>query len=444
MILIWVMKMRHKTECRTIVEVASAPRLHPELHLTSASSDRHTTMNTQQGAVLHMNMMAPQEVLFPQQDQTFWFDDGNLVIIAGMVAFRVYNQLLLRHSPVFEQIYSQPPPPDMALYRTLYNCHVIRVDDTPLAIRTILSYYIQDPQDLPLYASGVERAYFQVAMGLKYQMYTMVEEACDLVVERIFDTDSASYLRRWSDPERAFDASQAFIGIVLARMIPNGRTSILPTAILIVAAGLNPTQLQNGVRLSDGTHLELSLDDLAVCLDARHTLLTVSLAVGRFIFASPWSRHCYRPGSGMCGQSLTLLTDQLLTRYEDARLISVDPFKDWAQELSKLPDEGKLCGPCTEMIKKRQEKILKKAWGLLPCFLDITVHGWNPNECLRHCQDMDEKNKCTGFSDFLREVNEGCGSGEESGSDKEEEEDEAMAVEEEDEFDDGEDDETIP
>ena len=44
------------------------------------------------------------------RDQTFWYDDGTVIILTTTVAFRVYQGLLANRSPVFEDMFSLPQP----------------------------------------------------------------------------------------------------------------------------------------------------------------------------------------------------------------------------------------------------------------------------------------------------------------------------------------------
>ncbi len=41
----------------------------------------------------------------------FWFEDGNIVLIAANVAFKVHRGQLSRHSEVFEGLFDLPQPP---------------------------------------------------------------------------------------------------------------------------------------------------------------------------------------------------------------------------------------------------------------------------------------------------------------------------------------------
>ena len=46
---------------------------------------------------------------------TFWFDDGNVVLVAGSAAFKVHRGQLERHSEVFRDLFTIPQPPEQEL-----------------------------------------------------------------------------------------------------------------------------------------------------------------------------------------------------------------------------------------------------------------------------------------------------------------------------------------
>ncbi|KAJ7257166.1 hypothetical protein B0H12DRAFT_1015546 [Mycena haematopus] len=56
-----------------------------------------------------------------------WFPDGNLVLSAGSVLFRVFKGILAARSPVFADMLAFPQPEDA---ETLDGCPVLRLDDS--------------------------------------------------------------------------------------------------------------------------------------------------------------------------------------------------------------------------------------------------------------------------------------------------------------------------
>ncbi|KAM5544909.1 hypothetical protein V8D89_001807 [Ganoderma adspersum] len=60
--------------------------------------------NPSQGEVL------PQ----PEKDKEFWFEDGNVVVVAEDTAFKLYKGVLSSVSPVFKDLFSMPQPEPVA------------------------------------------------------------------------------------------------------------------------------------------------------------------------------------------------------------------------------------------------------------------------------------------------------------------------------------------
>lgn len=54
------------------------------------------------------------EPAVPLRHEQLWFDDGNIVLVAENVAFKVHRSLLRRHSQVFSDLFqlSQPSQED--------------------------------------------------------------------------------------------------------------------------------------------------------------------------------------------------------------------------------------------------------------------------------------------------------------------------------------------
>lgn len=78
------------------------------------------------------------------RDEEFWYSDGNIVLIAGSVEFRVYKGVLASHSPVFKDVFSLPQP-QAALPSTPPSdepCPVVHLPDSPGDLRHVLRVYM--------------------------------------------------------------------------------------------------------------------------------------------------------------------------------------------------------------------------------------------------------------------------------------------------------------
>ena len=72
--------------------------------------------------------------------ETHWYDDGNIIFLVGLWAFRVYKGLLANRSPVFEDMFSLPQPsPSRGLAEAyLKTPPVVEVPDSPEDWRHLL------------------------------------------------------------------------------------------------------------------------------------------------------------------------------------------------------------------------------------------------------------------------------------------------------------------
>lgn len=54
-----------------------------------------------------------------------WFDDGNIVLVAGGQCFKVYRGTLSVHSPIFKDMFSCPQPADQG--EMIEGCAVVQL-----------------------------------------------------------------------------------------------------------------------------------------------------------------------------------------------------------------------------------------------------------------------------------------------------------------------------
>ena len=72
-------------------------------------------------------------------DSEFWFDDGNIILVAQQgVEFCVYKGLLIKHSPVFRDMFTLPQEPTGAKEGQLSELPVVHLPDHPHGVRCLL------------------------------------------------------------------------------------------------------------------------------------------------------------------------------------------------------------------------------------------------------------------------------------------------------------------
>ena len=65
-----------------------------------------------------------------------WLSDGNIVVAANEIAFRVHKSILALRSEVFSDLFSLPGA-DAATPETMDECPVVHVSDSPDDIRRL-------------------------------------------------------------------------------------------------------------------------------------------------------------------------------------------------------------------------------------------------------------------------------------------------------------------
>ena len=75
----------------------------------------------------------------PSRDRDLWFEDGNTVIIAQDVAFRVHRSLLSRHSDTFSDLFTIPQPTGLeSAGDRIDGCPIVRVADSAHDFKRLL------------------------------------------------------------------------------------------------------------------------------------------------------------------------------------------------------------------------------------------------------------------------------------------------------------------
>ena len=77
-------------------------------------------------------MATPPDIV-AQSD--IWFKDGNVILVAGGVAFKVHRGQLERHSEIFRDLLSLPQPVDQPTFRGFL---IVQLYDSPSDITFLL------------------------------------------------------------------------------------------------------------------------------------------------------------------------------------------------------------------------------------------------------------------------------------------------------------------
>ncbi|KAJ7625883.1 hypothetical protein FB45DRAFT_991463 [Roridomyces roridus] len=124
-----------------------------------------------------------------------WFHDGNVVIIAGSIAFKVHRGPLERHSEVFDTLFSIPQPKDQDLYE---GCPWLEVYDCPSDVL----YFLKALYDGLYFKSPGANDFPAVAAVLRLSTKYLVEHLRQRCMSRL-SVDWPSTLAGWEHREQA-------------------------------------------------------------------------------------------------------------------------------------------------------------------------------------------------------------------------------------------------
>lgn len=85
------------------------------------------------------------ESISRKRDEEFWYSDGNVILVAQDVEFRVYKGLLAEHSPVFRDMFSLPqllPASEPVVTLSEDACPIVYLSDSAEDLRHVLHAYM--------------------------------------------------------------------------------------------------------------------------------------------------------------------------------------------------------------------------------------------------------------------------------------------------------------
>ena len=200
-----------------------------------------------------------------KKDSEVWLEDGNVILHADGVVFKVYQGILARRSEVFRDLFTLPDPPET---ERLEGVPVISVSDSPDDLRHLLlvlccgkkyvkqpmspldmitnaersSYYTQHGSPFPVEFSTVTAL---VKLGHKYAIPDVLDDALSRFKQYYPNNITSYHLGRGSLRSDVIIArpQDAITAIHLARL--TNTPSILPAAFLVCTTDRKSTRLNS-------------------------------------------------------------------------------------------------------------------------------------------------------------------------------------------------------
>ncbi|EIW57114.1 uncharacterized protein TRAVEDRAFT_76005, partial [Trametes versicolor FP-101664 SS1] len=308
-----------------------------------------------------------------ERDEEFWYSDGNIILVARDVEFRVFKGILAEHSPVFRDMFSlpQPPPAETLSSSTADDmCPVVHLSDSPEDLRHVLRVYMPKGSPSAFFHATPPYSYdmlsASVRLGHKYQMSDILDNALAfLKTYHPTDFDEWSALEHYGPP--GFARSRIYaIGVVnLARL--TNEVGLLLMALLVCCTIRDEADLVHGFEREDGSLERLSRDDLALCFKAKIRLIAESTNIMLNMFRPEVDPGCMTRDS--CARDFMVIYDEL--EYHREPLTNPD-VSVRAPGLTDALEEGEPCEECREMVLSRESSERRAAWKKLPYIFGLT------------------------------------------------------------------------
>ncbi|KAJ6519076.1 hypothetical protein C8R45DRAFT_950166 [Mycena sanguinolenta] len=300
------------------------------------------------------------------RSERWFFDDGNVVLQAGNIQFRVHWSILALHSSVFRDMQGLPQPPDQP---TVDGCPMVELSDDPDDVEYFLkALYIpmfHCQQTLPL---AVVSAF--IRLGRKYDFKELFDSAvarltsmCPMTLEE-YDVVSES------DRLKTIEGYSGLTIDLISLASENNVLSVLPCAYYCALHLHKLGSLFDGIRRGDGTLASLSSLDLRRCVVAREKLFSKQFRDG---YTLGWLRK----GSDFfndCTSSVQCRgqREALLTAFLEARLVPL--------LLPTAVSRLGLCPACTQQATESMAAGRKKMWEEFPGIFELPPWSELKNE----------------------------------------------------------------
>ncbi|KAJ7610274.1 hypothetical protein DFH06DRAFT_1246302 [Mycena polygramma] len=293
-----------------------------------------------------------------------WMPYGDIILQAENTLYRVNRDILARHSPVFQDVFLIPQPPNE---ETLEGCPIVQLSDSALDIQLLLAafynpYHNKTSQPFNLIAC-------MLRLGRKYDIASFTNDA----VSRIHH-DFPARLLSWDRRSAAgfFEKIETAGGILIDLLnlaYEMGIYRSIPALAFRCLDVYSLEKLFEGVDRGDGTRAALP----------DGTKVTLALALERIQLFQKTNLHWLREDDVIPSAGCKSRTKCVKEQAAMARIECLDRKVDLTYMLDPWSKAGqgkwvnRLCGACEVAAKGPYDAGRKKAWNLLPTFFGLPV-----------------------------------------------------------------------
>ncbi|KAH9925146.1 uncharacterized protein B0H18DRAFT_933899 [Fomitopsis serialis] len=303
------------------------------------------------------------------RDKQFWYDDGNIIVVAQDVGFRVYKGMLSRPSEVFRDMFSlAQPAPNQSREQTPEDCPIVHVTDTADEMRSLLMILLEGRQYMQRLDFEFDDMANCIRLAHKYRIEDLLEDSLKALKQYCPDDFDA-----WDTRAESSEPEHAIVAVNLMRL--TGEVSLLPAAIY-ACSQLDARQLLDGYKRKDGVVDALSREDLELCIDGKAKLCIRTVPFIRNLFRSMENADCVVSGN-LCQESITSLRFTGSAAAVSRGYDLLDSAKEdiWRYDRTKRPLAelvSPLCPSCITALcvrDKMQRRELVRTTGIARCWL---------------------------------------------------------------------------
>ncbi|KAF7314946.1 BTB domain-containing protein [Mycena indigotica] len=329
-------------------------------------------------------MNAQPNLNVPRRIPELWFEDGNIVLQAGNVQYRVFRSILARHSPVFRDMLSFPQPADGEV---VDGCPLVRIPDPEEETTPFLSalFDIEYFPPFPALTTAL-KLYGCLRLSHKYEVLELRKRALIHLSSRFrtelqqhnrvrLRTSSLSDLSHpvsnYSSWAMSSDDDFLICLVQLAREVD--ALWVLPHLFYQLVVGGLRRAVYNGVQFG-GIAGDLSPQDQINVEIALHSHTSASLEIFHCLQTPGPALRSACPSSKDClDRCLRVVSSNQWMLHEYLR----DPLTIWADgdwaAFDELGPKPHICRICLTDLMSRVKAIEEGFWTALP-----GLHGLPP------------------------------------------------------------------
>ncbi|PPR05873.1 hypothetical protein CVT24_006627 [Panaeolus cyanescens] len=298
-----------------------------------------------------------------KHDTDMWFNDGSVVLQAGLFQFRVHKAVLGRSSSIFRDMFSLPVSSPSTTDELVEGCEVVHLHDSAEDVRCMLSA-IYDYEKIDLTKQILLRNLSALLrLGAKYDIPILRNNALQRL-QKEFPTTLEDYDRVAHDSWQTFKPVGAGCLFDLINLAHNeGIVSILPQLYIHCISRSswkgNPTlhYLFHGIEQEGGTVATLPPNVRCDILLGKEKLIeAIHQHPLQWLNRTYVCYNCATPDRCRLSCNDILISRLLPTPQLDFA------FEPWAE----IKSEANFCKACEREFERVHEAGRKKLWGLLP------------------------------------------------------------------------------